>query len=131
MAIPIQYRKAIVRTGVIGFGTYLLYKLIMPSDEYLKKFHQDADEKNIGSGPTRLGRVVQLSQQGYSYEAITKIISAEQKERYKALYAKEAEERKRALEREKLSVAAEAKSLQGVVRSTVDTITRSGSSPTN
>ncbi|KAF2348922.1 hypothetical protein FHG87_020323 [Trinorchestia longiramus] len=102
--------------------------MIMPSEEYFQKFHQDADEKNIGTGPSKLGRVVQLSQQGYSYEAITKIIAREQREKYKALYEQEAEIRKQALEEQKLE-AMTAKSLAGVARNTADTITSNRPGP--
>ena len=64
-----------------------------------QKFSEVGDTQASGQQQSRLARVVQLSQQGYSYEAITHIIANEQKKRYLELYAKEEEAQKRAQEK--------------------------------
>lgn len=115
MSTAIKIRNSVISGGVIFGGTYLLYKMIMPSNKNDGRkakgvVHEvDLDEgeaKGPGAGSAigtdqtsrNFRRVIELSQQGYTYEAITKIIGNEQKRRYQALYAREEYERKQALE---------------------------------
>ena len=51
--------------------------------------------KNKGEA---FSRVMKLSAEGYSYEAITKILAKEEKERYRKLFERERAERLAALE---------------------------------
>jgi len=75
----------VLKATLGGVLTYGLYKLLVPKDEDVRKVI--GQSKNYRHDDWH--RMMELSSQGYNYEAATKIIAMEKKKKFDKMYAEE------------------------------------------
>jgi len=74
-----------VKASLGGLLTYGLYKLTVPKEEHIRTVINNSERYRDGDWH----RLMELSAQGYSYEAVVKIIQMEKKKKYDKLYEEE------------------------------------------
>jgi len=84
-----SFGSVLLKSGIAGAGLVGVYKLFVPSEEKMAAFYSE----KYGDQTDDLRQLKELSAKGYSYQAITKIIAKERKEKIHEMKQREAEER--------------------------------------
>jgi len=84
-----SFGSVLMKSGIAGAVLVGVYKLFVPSEEKMAAFYTE----KYGDQTDDLRQLKELSAKGYSYQAITKIIAKEKKEKIHEMKQREAEER--------------------------------------